>query len=147
MTMRESTLEALTEAARRASENAYCPYSHFAVGAAVLTEEGQTFTGCNVENSSYGLTICAERNAAFNAVAHSEPGTRIVAVAIYTPTMTPAPSCGACRQVISELGPDAEVVSVCDGPDILRQTVSELLPNDFSERSLLAGRERMANVR
>src|SRR5687767_13866907 len=88
--------EALTVAARKAAESAYCPYSRFPVGAAVLADNGILFTGCNVENASYGLTICAERNAVFHLAAS---GRRVVAaICIYTKTDVPSPPCGACRQ-------------------------------------------------
>src|SRR3954471_20685817 len=96
----------LAAAARAASEQAYCPYSNFRVGAAVLTEDGAVFSGCNIENASYGLTICAERTAVFHAAAKGHRA--IVAVAVYTPTTFPTAPCGACRQVINEFGPDAE---------------------------------------
>ncbi|MDR3636224.1 MAG: cytidine deaminase [Isosphaeraceae bacterium] len=124
----------LTNAARRASERAYCPYSRFRVGAAVLTEDGTIVAGCNVENASYGLTICAERNAIFQAVAIGQA--RVRAVAIYTPTPSPSAPCGACRQVINEFGPDAEILSVCDGPDVLHRTLADLLPNAFGPKNL-----------
>ena len=132
--MIESTLAALIAAARAASARAYCPYSKFPVGAAVLTGSGETFSGCNVENASYGLTICAERNAIFQAVAKGK--TTIVAVVVYTPTTIPSAPCGACRQVTNEFGPDAEIVCVCDGPGILRTTLGHLLPDAFGPRNL-----------
>lgn len=134
MAIPEAQREALTAAARRASERAYCPYSRFRVGAAVLTDDGTIVSGCNVENASYGLTICAERNAIFHAVALGH--VRIVAVAIYTPTPIPSAPCGACRQVINEFGPDAAILSVCDGPDVLHRTLAELLPDAFGPRNL-----------
>jgi len=120
---------ALARAARTASGRAYCPYSRFAVGAAVLGDDGRVFTGCNVENASFGLTVCAERNAIFHAIA--EGARRIVALALYTPTAEPATPCGACRQVLVEFGPDADVECRCDGRDVRRFTVSELLPHGF----------------
>src|SRR6516162_4778763 len=107
----DDLVQELVRAARAASERAYCPYSHFPVGAAVLTEAGRVFAGCNVENASYGLTVCAERSAVFQAVAAGERHVR--AVVIYTPTPRPTAPCGACRQVLNEFGPDALVVSVC----------------------------------
>ena len=83
----------------------------------MLTDRGEIFAGCNVENASYGLTICAERNAIFQAVAQRlERRWSIRAVVVFTPTPEPTAPCGACRQVINEFGPDAEVISVCDGP-------------------------------
>jgi cytidine deaminase len=130
----EPLLHDLIAAARRTSEHAYCPYSRFRVGAAVLTEDGTIVSGCNVENASYGLTICAERNAVFQAIALGHLS--VVAVAIYTPTPTPSAPCGACRQVINEFGPDAEVVSVCDGPTVLHRPLGELLPDAFGPKSL-----------
>jgi cytidine deaminase len=129
MLISEVKLQELKEAAVEASRHAYCPYSGFPVGAAVLAKSGDMYSGCNVENASFGLTMCAERNAIFQAAA---AGVReIVVVAIYTPTKMPSPSCGACRQVISEFGPDAEVVSFCRGKDVLRKQANELLPNGF----------------
>jgi cytidine deaminase len=130
----EATLKDLADRARRASQAAYCPYSKFQVGAAVLTETGEVFTGCNVENASYGLTICAERNAVFHMVAEGKQ--RIRAVAIYTPTPKPSAPCGGCRQVINEFGTEALIVSVCDGPDVLRKRLSELLPDAFGPANL-----------
>jgi cytidine deaminase len=124
----------LVDAARRASARAYCPYSRFPVGAAVLTDDGTIVAGCNVENASYGLTICAERSAVFQAVALGHR--RLRAVAIYTPTPVPSAPCGACRQVLNEFGPDAEVVSVCDGPGVLRRRLDELLPDAFGPANL-----------
>jgi cytidine deaminase len=128
------TIERLRELARVASEHAYCPYSRFRVGAAVLSDRGEIFTGCNVENASYGLTICAERNAIFRMVA--ERHTIIRAVAIYTPTATATAPCGACRQVIHEFGPGAEVISFCDGPYQVHMTLADLLPGAFGPSDL-----------
>ena len=125
---------ALLDAARRASARAYAPYSRFHVGAAVLADDGRVFSGANVENASYGLTSCAERNAIFAAVF---AGVRhIVAVAIHTPTGSPVAPCGACRQVIHEFGTEAVVVSCCDGDDQRRWTIGELLPGAFGPRDL-----------
>jgi cytidine deaminase len=126
----------LAAAARQAAAHAYCPYSHFPVGAAVLTGRGEIHLGCNVENASYGLTICAERNAIFQAVARSEGPLSIRAVVVYTPTNQPTAPCGACRQVINEFGPDAEVISVCDGPAQLRHKAAEILPHAFGPGNL-----------
>jgi cytidine deaminase len=130
----DAALKDLLERARGASRTAYCPYSKFHVGAAVLTDTGEVYTGCNVENASYGLTICAERTAVFRMVAEGK--TRIRAVVIYTPTSKPSAPCGACRQVINEFGPEALVVSACDGPDVLRRPLSELLPDAFGPGNL-----------
>src|SRR5205814_4528120 len=101
MELTEAVDSELAAAARRAAGHAYCPYSRFPVGAAVLTDRGEIFTGCNVENASYGLTICAERNAVFQAVTHGQGRLVIQAVVVYTPTPQPTAPCGACRQVIN----------------------------------------------
>jgi cytidine deaminase len=120
--------------AKKASAKAYCRYSNFRVGAAVLTTSGEVYTGCNVENASYGLTICAERNAVFHTVAEGKR--KIAAVVIYTPTEAPSAPCGACRQVINEFGPDALVVCACDGTEVLTKKLSELLPDAFGPANL-----------
>lgn len=130
----EVTLKELITRARSVNKHAYCPYSKFHVGAAILTDSRHIFAACNVENASYGLTVCAERNAVFQMVANAER--RILAVVIYTPTSEPTAPCGACRQVINEFGPDALVVSVCDGSRILRKNLSELLPEAFGSANL-----------
>ncbi|MGZ6228788.1 MAG: cytidine deaminase [Candidatus Binataceae bacterium] len=119
----------LIAAAKAASSNAYCPYSRFSVGAAVRAADGRVFAGCNVENASYGLTICAERNAICQAVA---AGVReIVAVAVYTPTPDVTTPCGACRQVIAEFGKDAEIRCACEGRAPATFTAASLLPHGF----------------
>ncbi|MDG3003792.1 cytidine deaminase [Paludisphaera mucosa] len=125
----------LLSAAKAAAAHAYCPYSKFRVGAAVLGGDGAVFSGCNVENASYGLTICAERNAVFQlAAAGGTPSVR--AVLIYTPTPTPTAPCGACRQVLNEFGPTCVVVSACDGPDAIETTLDQLLPGAFGPQNL-----------
>jgi cytidine deaminase len=121
--------EQLKQAAKEASQSAYCPYSRFPVGAAVLAGDGSIHRGCNVENASYGLSICAERNAIFQAVAQGER--QIRTVVIYTPTSTPTLPCGACRQVIHEFGPDADVFCISNGPDVLHRRLPDLLPEAF----------------
>lgn len=130
----EATIKTLLEKAKAASKNSYSPYSKFRVGAAVLTESGDIYSGCNVENASYGLTICAERNAVFHMVAQGKQ--KIKALAIYTPTQTPTAPCGACRQVINEFGPDAVIAWGCDGPQVLKKKLSELLPDAFGPANL-----------
>ena len=102
----------------------------------MLTERGEIFSGCNVENASYGLTICAERNAIFQAVGQERRPLVIRAVVVFTPTAQPTAPCGACRQVINEFGPDAEVISVCDGPAVIEHRLSELLPEAFGPGNL-----------
>jgi len=126
----DATWDALAQAARGASVNAYCGYSGFRVGAAVLTREGAIARGCNVENASYGLTMCAERNAIFRAITDGE--SEIVALALYTPTPEPVTPCGACRQVIAEFGADARIRAYCDGPAVGEFTLRGLLPGAFS---------------
>jgi cytidine deaminase len=124
----------LMDAAKNASRNAYSPYSKFPVGAAVLSGQGEIFAGCNVENASYGLTICAERNAVFQMVARGQR--EISAVVLYTPTPKPSAPCGACRQVINEFGPQAEIISVCDGREVLRSRLDKMLPDAFGAKGL-----------
>jgi len=131
------SIEQLIEAARAAARRAYAPYSGFAVGASALGEDGAVYTGCNVENASYGLTLCAERAAIFNAVSHG--CRRFQALAIYTPTPEPTPPCGACRQVMAEFSPEMEIVCACDGPGRLRASLSSLLPSSFTVKRREAG--------
>jgi cytidine deaminase len=126
-------LSALVQAAKDASLRASAPYSKFPVGAAVLTDTGEIFSACNVENASYGLTVCAERNAVFRAVANGHRDIR--AVVVFTPTDKPTAPCGACRQVINEFGPEAEVVAVCNTQDKLADTSSALLPKGLIKAS------------
>jgi len=127
----------LEKAARAAATTSYSPYSKFRVGAAVLTGSGRVFSGCNVENASFGLCNCAERTAIFSAAAAGER--RIRAVVVYTPTAAPTMPCGACRQVINEFGPDARVISVCDSTARRETTLPELLPGAFGPGDLLKG--------
>jgi cytidine deaminase len=122
---------ALLAAARDAALHAYCPYSRFPVGAAVLTDRGEIYSGCNVENASYGLTVCAERNAVFQAVARGSGPLRIQAMIIYAPAKSPAAPCGACRQVLYEFGREAIVLCVGTGSDIIETSLAELLPRAF----------------
>ncbi|OGR77080.1 MAG: cytidine deaminase [Elusimicrobia bacterium GWC2_64_44] len=122
----------LIEAAKNAQKNAYCPYSRYPVGAAVLAESGRIYTGCNVENASFGLAICAERVAIFKAVSHGEKKIRALSVAAKS-----AKPCGACRQVIIEFAPkDAEIIYVDWFPMAKKQKVTftkagKLLPQAF----------------
>jgi cytidine deaminase len=128
--LNETHWQQLAEAAKAASSHAYSPYSHFRVGAAVMTVNGAVASGCNVENASYGLTMCAERNAVFRAIA--DGAAAIVAVALYTPTAQPVTPCGACRQVIAEFGRDARIRAYCDGPEMVEFTMEALLPAAFA---------------
>ncbi len=129
--MEKSLLEKLAGMAIEASAKAYAPYSKFKVGAALLAEDGRVFTGCNVENASYGLTNCAERTAVFKGV--SEGATRFTALAVAGGEGEVAMPCGACRQVLAEfLPPEAPVRCVTlDGAVIRDFTVGALLPGTF----------------
>lgn len=128
-------LEELIEVARSAREKAYAPYSKFQVGAAVETCEGEVYSGCNVENSSYGLTICAERAALVKAI--SEGKRRFSRIVVIADTKIPVPPCGACRQVILELcGKDALVVMTNLNGEMESRRIEDLLPLPF-DKSLL----------
>jgi cytidine deaminase len=129
-------LRKLRAAAKTAARHAYAPYSRFRVGAAVLTASGKIHAGCNVENASYGLCNCAERTAIFSAVAAGEKNLRLRCVVVYTPTKTATAPCGACRQVIHEFGPEARVVSFCEGRDELDVSIGALLPGAFGPADL-----------
>ena len=126
----------LLAAATLAYEHAHAPYSNFRVGAAILLETGEVFSGCNVENASYGLTNCAERTAIFSAVAaRGSKQVRIRAVAVANDRGVACSPCGACRQVISEFGPDAEILYL--GPHgIQSSSIRLLLPDCFTSDSL-----------
>ncbi|MBX3111910.1 MAG: cytidine deaminase [Fimbriimonadaceae bacterium] len=127
--MGQEEVRALVEAAKAASQAAYAPYSRFRVGAAALDEHGRVHVGCNVENASYGLSVCAERNAVFAMVAAG--GRRLVAMAVYTPTQEVTTPCGACRQVMMEFGKGARVVCACDSTDVMDLDTKDLLPFAF----------------
>lgn len=126
----------LIKAAFKAREHAYAPYSHFAVGAAVLTKDGQVYTGCNIENASYGATNCAERTAIFKAV--SDGASEFVKVAIVGGIVGEgitefAYPCGVCRQVMAEFSNPKElkVLVAKSEEEYLEKTLEELLPNSF----------------
>ena len=126
------TYEELMEQAILVSRNSYSPYSKFPVGACLITDNGNVYKGCNFENSSFGLTICAERNAIGNAVANGE---RVVkAIAIYSPKQDNCTPCGACRQVLHEFcKSDNELdVIVKIGDSLKVYTLAELLPESFT---------------
>jgi cytidine deaminase len=120
----------LLRTARSAMKNAYAPYSLFRVGAAILTTTGKVFSGCNVENASYGMTNCAERTAIFSAVAQFGPKLEIRAVAVVNDHGVPCSPCGACRQVIYEFGPDA-IVFFQGAKGEKQAHITELLPEGF----------------
>ena len=120
----------LQRAARQVMKNAHAPYSHFRVGAAILLANGKIFSGCNVENASYGMTNCAERTAIFSAVAELGPRIEIRAVAVTNDHGVACSPCGACRQVIYEFGPDATIFfQGANGPK--EAHIKELLPEGF----------------
>ena len=125
--------DVLVDAARAAQAEAYAPYSRYRVGAALEAEDGRVFTGCNVENASHGLTVCAERNAVAAAVVAGARCFRRIVVA--TDGDPPGSPCGACRQVLAEFGHDLDVI--CVGPArTLRWRLEELLPSAFSKQQL-----------
>ncbi len=127
--------EQLIEAAKKARELAYVPYSRFKVGAALLTKDGRIFGGCNIENAAYSVCNCAERTALFKA--WSEGASDYAAIAVVAETNRPVPPCGACRQVISELcPPEMPVILTNLKGDVQTLTVSELLPGAFSPEDL-----------
>jgi len=121
--------EALIAAAKRARENAHAPFSNFRVGAAVRAKSGRVFTGCNVENASYGLTCCAERVAIFKAISEGERGFDAIAVVADTEELTPP--CGACRQVIWEFCGDVPVIMANLEGKTQQESSAKLLPRAF----------------
>ncbi len=125
----EAVRQQLLDQARQARARAYAPYSHFTVGAAVLTATGEIFSGCNLENASYGATICAERVAIFAAVA---AGCRnLTALAVLTDTPEPVAPCGLCRQVLAEFNPDCPVIMATTAGVWRLANLQELLPLAF----------------
>lgn len=130
----DDQLQHLLRLAREAAGRAYAPYSRFPVGAALLTEDGRMFVGCNVENAAYPLGLCAERSAVSAMVVGG--GGRIQAAVVYTPTPTPASPCGACRQVLHEFGPEATVYSFCEGTEASVNPLPTLLPQAFGPENL-----------
>ncbi|MEQ4483855.1 cytidine deaminase [Cohnella silvisoli] len=131
------TIEQLLEAAKSARNNAYIPYSGFAVGAVVLDSENRLHNGCNVENAAYGPTNCAERTALFRAIADGRKAGEFQAVAVIGDTAEPITPCGVCRQVLAELcEPNMPVILGNLQGAYQVTTVSELLPGAFSSREL-----------
>ena len=129
--------EELVLKAKEARKLSYSPYSHFAVGAAVLTKDGKVFMGANVENSAYPLCMCAERNALYHAMMNGYKKEDFVALALSADTDGPCSPCGACRQVISELFPkEAPIIMTNLKGAVQETTISELLPFAFSEDDL-----------
>lgn len=126
--------DALVQEALRGQEAAYAPYSKFKVGAALRTRGGRVFLGCNVENSSYGLSICAERVAMTKAVSEGE--TDFVAIAVVTSSSPPSPPCGACRQFLAEFARDLRVVLANTDGERRETTLAALLPHAFDKSYL-----------
>lgn len=123
----------LVSIATEARDLSYSPYSHFAVGAAVLCNDGTVFCGANIENSSYGLCMCAERNALYNALMHGKTSEDFEALAVVADTDAPVSPCGACRQVLSELFPSQKPIYLANLEGTIQETnVEELLPFAFS---------------
>lgn len=129
----KKTIEEVINEAFKAKEKAYAPYSKFKVGAALLTKSGKVYTGCNIENASYGLSCCAERVAIFKAVSEGE--TEFDTLVVVGDTDEPISPCGACRQVMSEFG-DFEVILVSKDKKVKKTSVKELLPYSFEKENL-----------
>ena len=131
------TNEELLNIAKEASKKAYCPYSKFPVGASILYESGNVYVGCNVENSSFGLSLCAERNAISSAIAFGE-NSKILKIAIYSPKSKKCYPCGACRQVMVELLPVDCKIYIAYGKElnIVETSLKELVPFAFSSEDL-----------
>ena len=132
--MPASDAKALVAAARQARRNAHAAFSTFKVGAALETADGTIITGCNIENATYGLTICAERVAMFKAL--SEGHRTFTRVAVVADTVAPTPPCGPCRQILWEFGGDLEVILANLRRETGRHSLSELLPLPFDARLL-----------
>jgi cytidine deaminase len=124
----------LLQHAAKALKNSYAPYSRFRVGAALLTEDGQVFTGCNVENASYGLSNCAERTAVFKAVSDGKKSFR--AIAVVSDRMNPVYPCGACRQVLREFNPRIKIVLRSKKGRPLVRSLHSILPYSFGPENL-----------
>jgi len=125
-------LNSLRNQAALASKNAYSPYSKFQVGAAVIDSEGRVFVGCNMENASFGLTQCAERNAIAAAIGSGSRAGTLKTLVIYVPGKLALPPCGACRQVMHEMmAQDSRVISCCDSDDIKTWSPQQYLPDAF----------------
>jgi cytidine deaminase len=140
-----SDYEALIAAAKRSRENAHAPFSNFRVGAALRAKSGRVYTGCNIENASYGLTCCAERVAIFKALSEGERGFDAIAVVADTDSLTPP--CGACRQIIWEFCGDVPVILANLTGKIEEERSAKLLPRAFDSSFLKAFEPQMKTDR
>lgn len=131
-------MEKIIKAARDSREHAYVPYSKFKVGAAVITKKGKIYTGCNVENASYGLCNCAERTAIFKAISEGE--TELVTIAVVADTVKPVAPCGACRQVMAEFGIEKVIMCNLQGEEYVA-ALKDLLPYSFEKKHLSGEQE------
>jgi cytidine deaminase len=137
MTIDQETFERLKRGAVRAASHSHSPYSRFRVGAAVMADSGAVYTGCNVENASFGLTQCAERAALTAAISAGEAPGSLGLMVLYVPGDTAHPPCGACRQVMRELmSADSRVVSCCDTDATRHWSAEDYLPDPFTPESL-----------
>ncbi|MFW5787885.1 MAG: cytidine deaminase [Halanaerobiales bacterium] len=132
--MSNSKKEKLIEKAKLAKDNAYVPYSNFPLGAAVLTEDDNIYSGCNIENASYGLSNCAERTALFKAISEGEKNFK--KLVLVTDRKKPVTPCGACRQVINEFGDDIEVIMIGKNGREKSCLSGELLPGFFRQEDM-----------
>jgi len=133
MKLSKSEFKILLSRAMQVRENAYAPYSNYAVGAALMSSTGEIFTGVNVENAAYSITICAERSALFNAVSNGVRDFKAIVIV----TDNGGVSCGSCRQAISEFGKDVDLIFAnSQGRIVLETTISELLPHSFGQENL-----------
>lgn len=140
----EDIIQLLLKRAKQGRENAYVPYSKFKVGAAVLNGDGEVYTGCNIENVSYGLTNCAERTAIFKAVSNGKKDLKAIAIVADVGDNICMP-CGACRQVIAEfMGEDSMIICANTEGDYKMFSVEDILPGAFTPKDLAAGAEREA---
>ena len=138
MTFDQEMFERLKQGAVRAASHSHSPYSRFRVGAAVLAESGAVYTGCNVENASFGLTQCAERAALTAAISAGESPGSLALLVLYVPGDTAHPPCGACRQVMRELmSANSRVVSCCDTEEVRKWSAADYLPDPFTPESLV----------
>lgn len=134
MKLTKRLIQKMINFAKEASEKAYSPYSGYKVGASIITKNGKIFTGCNIENASFGATICAERVAIFKAVSEGEKEFEILAVYVNDKNNIPSP-CGICRQVMMEFSPNLKII-LSNGDEYKIYKLEELLPYPFSKNFL-----------